>query len=81
MRYVVGIVLSLSVAVFARRVGFDRDRAVCVLFSAPPSVEAKATGRAKDADIDIRADSSGRSTGVWSRRHARKAERLLRRRE
>jgi len=38
MRYVVGIVLSLSVAVFARRVGFDRDRAVCVLFSAPPSV-------------------------------------------
>jgi len=27
MPYVVGIVLSLSVAVFARRVGFDRDRA------------------------------------------------------
>ena len=27
MAYVVGIVLSLSVAVFARRVGFDRDRA------------------------------------------------------
>jgi hypothetical protein len=25
--YVVGIVLSLSVALFARRVGFDRDRA------------------------------------------------------
>src|SRR5688500_2252981 len=27
MPYVVGIVFSLSVAVFARRVGFDRDRA------------------------------------------------------
>ena len=27
MPYVVGIVLSLSVALFARRVGFDRDRA------------------------------------------------------
>ena len=27
MAYVVGIVLSLSVAVFARHVGFDRDRA------------------------------------------------------
>ena len=27
MPYVVGIVLSLGVAVFARRVGFDRDRA------------------------------------------------------
>jgi hypothetical protein len=27
MPYVVGIVLSLSVAVFAKRVGFDRDRA------------------------------------------------------
>jgi hypothetical protein len=27
MPYVVGIVLSLGVAVFARRAGFDRDRA------------------------------------------------------
>ena len=27
MPYVVGIVLSLGVALFARRVGFDRDRA------------------------------------------------------
>ncbi len=27
MPYVVGIVLSMSVALFARRVGFDRDRA------------------------------------------------------
>ena len=27
MAYIVGVVLSLSVAVFARRVGFDRDRA------------------------------------------------------
>jgi hypothetical protein len=27
MPYVVGVVLSLSVALFARRVGFDRDRA------------------------------------------------------
>jgi hypothetical protein len=27
MPYVVGIVLSLTVALFARRVGFDRDRA------------------------------------------------------
>jgi hypothetical protein len=27
MPYGVGIVLSLSVALFARRVGFDRDRA------------------------------------------------------
>ena len=27
MAYVVGIVLSLGVALFARRVGFDRDRA------------------------------------------------------
>ena len=27
MPYVVGIALSLSVALFARRVGFDRDRA------------------------------------------------------
>jgi hypothetical protein len=27
MPYIVGIVLSLSVALFARRVGFDRDRA------------------------------------------------------
>ena len=26
MPYVVGIVLSLGVALFARRVGFDRDR-------------------------------------------------------
>lgn len=27
MPYVVGVVLSLIVALFARRVGFDRDRA------------------------------------------------------
>ena len=27
MPYIVGLVLSISVAVFARRVGFDRDRA------------------------------------------------------
>ncbi len=27
MPYVIGIVLALGVAVFARRVGFDRDRA------------------------------------------------------
>jgi hypothetical protein len=29
MPYVIGIVLSLGVASFARAVGFDRDRAFC----------------------------------------------------
>ena len=61
MPYVVGIVLSLGVALFARRVGFDRDRAFYptvliviasyyVLFAATRSVDGRHSSRSGSCD-------------------------------